>query len=152
MALYSHHPPSPKKIDVCSNTMSKFVVVCNVLLVILVLLVIVAGGLSSAASTVVPYERFTDAKVKTKFTAVEEELFADLKANKLSDKDVQKLIVDGVLTDGMVDKFLSRISIPRLVKQNKVAASAVASVASKPAPTPKAAPTVEKFDDRWAYL
>lgn len=134
--------------------MGKFVIFANVFLVFIVL-VIIAMGASSTPMQVVPYERFTDSKSSEKFSAIEEELFADLKNNKLSNKDIQKLIVDGVLTDTMVDKFLSRISIPKLVK--KTQASAAALVATKPAQAQKAPPPpapaatgIEKFDDRWA--
>lgn len=144
--------------------MGKFVVVANVFLLILVLSVLVLGAWPSS-----PYEMFEDAKQKqdVKFTAAEEELFADLKNNKLSDKEVQKLIADGVITDQLVDKFFSRISIPKLVRDVTVASKAVASVASTAptapaapaAPTAPTAPTapaapapsvVEKFDDLWA--
>ena len=141
--------------------MRKFVIFANIFLVFIVLAMIAMGASSAANSEVVPYERFTDSKSSEKFTAIEEELFADLKNNKLSNKDIQKLIVDGVLTDTMVDKFLSRISIPKLVK--KTQASAAALVATKPAQAPAqaqapkappppspAATGIEKFDDRWA--
>jgi hypothetical protein len=131
--------------------MSKFVIVVNILLILLVLVVIVLGAVKWQRR-----EGFADG-----FTAVEEELFTDLKNNKLSDKDIQRLISDGILTDAMVDKFLSRINVPKLVQKttdiaNKAVAKATTKTpdfTNKPPPPVAAQPAgIEKFDDRWTYF
>lgn len=53
------------------------------------------------------------------WTPTEEELFQDLKENKLTEDDVKRLITDGILTDQLVDKFLKKLEFPPIVKQGK---------------------------------
>lgn len=70
-----------------------------------------------------PVEYFEDADAKDKeptfkgMTSSEAELFEDLKQNKLSEADIKKLIVEGKLTDTLVNKFIKNLDMPALVKK-----------------------------------
>lgn len=100
--------------------MSKLFVV-NIVMLLLVVIVLVFG------SPTLRYEHFDGEipaiKVKNKnvepLKGIEQELFADLKDNKLSEQDIKQLILDGVLTDTLVDKFLSRLNFPVLTSVTK---------------------------------
>ena len=87
-----------------------------------------------ASGNLAPVEYFEDADAEEKdkpaeekekekeptfkgMTSAETELFEDLKQNKLSDADIKKLIVDGKLTDTLVNKFIKNLDMPALVKK-----------------------------------
>ena len=92
----------------------------------------------SASGNLAPFEYFEDAKLEDAkledakledakktpdeptfkgMTSSETELFEDLKQNKLSDADIKKLIVEGKLTDTLVNKFIKNLDMPALVKK-----------------------------------
>jgi hypothetical protein len=102
--------------------MSKAVIVSIVIVLLIVILVFLRWG--SAASygsiPIPPYERFEDAGAAANvLTAQERELFEDIKANKLSQDDIKKLIVDGKLTDDIINKFLKHMDFPPIVMKSK---------------------------------
>jgi hypothetical protein len=90
----------------------KLLAVLNVIIILAVLLVIAIGyGRRDDVSHVpVGYEHFSD------MSAQEEELFEDLKQNKLSEQDIKKLIEEGMLNDSTIDKFLKKLDFPPIVK------------------------------------
>jgi hypothetical protein len=120
--------------------MSRMLTTVNVLLGVLIFGMIVLAftfpfalssyvpvGYSAGVGNLAPVEYFEDAAAEEKeeekeptfkgMTSAETELFEDLKQNKLSDADIKKLIVDGKLTDTLVNKFIKNLDIPALVKK-----------------------------------
>lgn len=50
-----------------------------------------------------------DAEIKGEMTKKEQELFEDLKNNKLSDKEITNLVKTGILNEVLVEKFLAKL-------------------------------------------
>lgn len=100
--------------------MQNTLVALNIMLIFIILGVLIMAIQPLQASSyafIPPYEEFQDDDAM--LTTKEKELFEDLKENKLSQDDIKRLIIDGTLTDNIINKFLKRIDFPPLVKKDK---------------------------------
>jgi 6-phosphogluconate dehydrogenase (decarboxylating) len=83
--------------------------------VVLVLLIVGFTFFGCACKRHFFREGFEDVKTETEevsskdMTEKEKELFENLKENKLSDVEINKLVKAGVLTDQLVEKFLEKL-------------------------------------------